>query len=596
MLKKDTLVITQSPKKSFNKSTYYLGHWCLNLNKKNILSKFKNTKIHDYHWSNKPKLRKDFKFIEKFLEKILDTLYKSLNKIHNTHYDKKYWRTVLYPWLAQYVPVVFDRWESIDTFVKKNRSKIFLVNDEYKTNYNYTPKDYLTFFNLASSNSQWNDALFKKIILFRNIKNLIFKKKIIFTNRIETSSVSLKRSDLKFFLDKIISKIAFTYNDIIFESFYFPLKEYLDLNIKNRLLPARYSSFFVCNDSNNKISNSLRKKLHDSLKKKDKKKNFYNFLIDNISSEIPINYLENFKFLREKAIKISNKKKIIFSMHSWHHNDFFRIYIGETVKKNNSKFIIADHGGGFSKKLDLNNNYHKEICFKKINWFKKKGNFYPALSPTHPIISKKKYFKVNKDNENITILYSECSSYQTRMQSIPFFCDEVENYIEFILALKKLDKKNKKKLLFRLKEQNSLKTDQVFAEVFGKNLVVDKNTFNFYDNLLSSKIVLVSYPTTSYSESMYLNLPTILFCKKKVWMFSNSSLKIFKQLKKNNMAFENYNEMIKFLNKNYETINNWWNQKKIQQTRKEYLKNFFNINQDWNKDWTNYVNLLKKNN
>ena len=62
------------------------------------------------------------------------------------------------------------------------------------------------------------------------------------------------------------------------------------------------------------------------------------------------------------------------------------------------------------------------------------------------------------------------------------------------------------------------------------------------------------------------------------------------------MAFENYNEMIKFLNKNYETINNWWNQKKIQQTRKEYLKNFFNINQDWNKDWTNYVNLLKKNN
>ena len=61
------LITTNLENSSSKKNSVYLGKWCHNLNKKNILkSKFKNTV--PYHWRNTKKLNKDFIYIEKLSE------------------------------------------------------------------------------------------------------------------------------------------------------------------------------------------------------------------------------------------------------------------------------------------------------------------------------------------------------------------------------------------------------------------------------------------------------------------------------------------------------------------------------------------------
>lgn len=46
--------------------------------------------------------------------------------------------------------------------------------------------------------------------------------------------------------------------------------------------------------------------------------------------------------------------------------------------------------------------------------------------------------------------------------------------------------------------------------------------------------------------------------------------------------------------KNWEEIYYWWNNKKIQKVRKLFLKDFFNIEENWLANWLNFVSIQKK--
>ena len=43
----------------------------------------------------------------------------TLNKIHNENHDTRYWRLLLDPFLFYYISVMYDRWEIINSVVKK---------------------------------------------------------------------------------------------------------------------------------------------------------------------------------------------------------------------------------------------------------------------------------------------------------------------------------------------------------------------------------------------------------------------------------------------------------------------------------------------
>ena len=106
--------------------------------------------------------------------------------------------------------------------------------------------------------------------------------------------------------------------------------------------------------------------------------------------------------------------------------------------------------------------------------------------------------------------------------------------------------------------------------------------------------MIVNYPQTAFSSLMYYNVPTILICNKKFWFFRKKSLKMFNLLKKNKMAFENFEDAERHIIKNWDGIYHWWNNKKIQNIRKLYLKNFFNIKNNWFEEWLNFISIQKK--
>ena len=91
---------------------------------------------------------------------------------------------------------------------------------------------------------------------------------------------------------------------------------------------------------------------------------------------------------------------------------------------------------------------------------------------------------------------------------------------------------------------------------------------------------------------MYSNVPTILLIKKKFWNFSESALNMFDDLKKNKMAFDDFDEAKNHINKYWNNIDSWWKSENIQGVRKKFLENFFNVKSNWNNEWSDFIYYL----
>ena len=397
----------------FSENNFLLGKWCEfyefnDFDKKKFkreipqeISIIQNT----YHWDNIEKKLADYKNLKNIHENLLEIISSKLSIIHNINENKEYWRVIISNWLCQYITIIFDRWENIRIFFEKNNNVKFYSNFISLSDSDYPPPSNHEKFIRNSNNDEWNYLLYLRLLRFLNIQNLSLIKRKIVKGKLKTihqTKDSLTGVNIIKLIDNIISKFAFRFNKIIFDTFYFPKKEFLKICLRCKLIPSIYSNFFNFNVKRNSLlKNDKRirfKKLLLEINIQDK---FIRFLLLNLHNDIPESYIEDFDMIRKKILPLAKKKKIIFSMHSMAANDNFKIYIAET-KKVGSKYIYSDHGGGLAvisdegQKLDALFNLNEKISYKIIryNRTEKNKSIYSFLSPTLPIIKLKKKKKV----------------------------------------------------------------------------------------------------------------------------------------------------------------------------------------------------------
>ena len=275
-------------------------------------------------------------------------------------------------------------------------------------------------------------------------------------------------------------------------------------------------------------------------------------------------------------------------MHSLYLNDNFKIYVAE-AKKFGSRYIQVRHGGGLTLKFDPYNYFFEKVCDKIVRWdnTEKKEKIFVNLSPTLPLI---KFKKNNVNGEDCSIIFVEIYKYvakfltgETPNQSMDFF-NELTNFVSG------LDPEIRSKIKFRSKGKFSYNSEKRFSETFGKESI-DKISSNnpFKNTILNSKLIILTYPETAFSEAMYSNTPTILIIKKNHWQFSKSALDTLNILKENKIAFDDFEEAKIHINNHWKDIDRWWSGENVQSARKIFLKNFFYVKPNWYKEWSDYI-------
>ena len=276
-------------------------------------------------------------------------------------------------------------------------------------------------------------------------------------------------------------------------------------------------------------------------------------------------------------------------MHSIFMNDYFKIYLAET-KKVGSKYIHVPHGGGLERKsqFDPNSYYIEKVSDKIISWnrIKQKENIYVNLSPTLPLIK----LKNNKVGSDCSIILFENKRYLTKFPTQITSNQLTDVFNTLSQFVRDLNPEIRSKIKFRTKAMSGYNCEKRFSEMFGKESV-DKISSNkpFENTILNSKLIIMTYPETAFSEAMYSNTPTILIIKKDHWQFSKAALQTFNVLKENKIAFEDFNEARIHINKSWKEIETWWKNENVQSARKIFLTNFFNITPDCYREWSDYI-------
>ena len=587
-----SFLVTTPIKKNYNSSykNIFLGAWCFD-NAQDI----KKNNIIDYHWSNKKKFKKDGIYIDQITKKLCKFLTIKLNKIHNLRENYNYWKLIIYPWTHHYVSTMYDRWETINFFLKYNKKKVIYSNELEINESDFIPINHTNF--MANTHEDiWNYLAFLRILKFLNLGNIKFiKKKFGYSNH---EFFSFPR-DKFFFLnnlillyEKLFSKFAFRFNNIIFDSFSFPKKKFIKISLKNFLFPSLYKILFKDEGTKEDLNFDKRVSNFDQITKKKYNDKFYEFLIKNLVYDLPVSYFENFLKSKKKMLLLANEKKVIISMRNWNFNDQFKICAAELVKKK-SKYFTCEHGGGLIGEFDHIKNYighvTNHICFD-AEYANKKKIF--RLSPTLNIVNNKDID--TRKNKKLNITFLEGQKYSHKFVPSPKAKEGIDQIEELLNFIDHLPPYLKKRVNLRTKIPQ-LNIKNKFIKKFGKEKFQDQLNGDYYNFAKSSKLMMVNYPQTTYSSCMYYNIPTILVTENKFYLFKKKSLKMFNELKKNNMAFNKFEDASKYIIKNWDNIYYWWNSDQIQKIRKLYLKNFFDVREDWFDEWSKFIKDQKKN-
>ena len=97
----------------------FLGEWCRRYSRKDRWSRM-DAEVLPYHWGDRAKLHDDYTSLQGFHERLLQDLVVQLNRIHGVDRSPRYWRILVGPWLGYFVPMLFDRWSSIQEAVHRH--------------------------------------------------------------------------------------------------------------------------------------------------------------------------------------------------------------------------------------------------------------------------------------------------------------------------------------------------------------------------------------------------------------------------------------------------------------------------------------------
>ncbi len=566
---------------------FYLGLWCVNLNNQNLKSKY----ILDHPYQDLKFREKSRRYVKKLYEKISPKLYQDLNLLHKTNHKYNYWDNILGYYLESILSQLYEKWICIEKTKKLNRKFI----TEF---YNFDYKDLI--FNSA-------DEYEKKFFGFKNMEywhhfcyTLIIKHHQNITYKI------LKKPNIKKFR-KIQNKTNFKIKLIYLVS-EFILK--LNKNIEN--------IFFSTINPKLTIKTFLKLKKFFLYKKEPKIKYFeYNSKLRNWN--INFNFQNKFEeFLSKELPKIIPKSVIEAYKHyikeiNIHHklnakniylttsglNDVSKILISEQLKKK-TKVINFQHGGNYGFIKNYTSEEHEiknSDIFLTFGWGKK--NILPTLNNINCKIKKlvpldfpKIIKKERKDLSNkllFVLPHFEFYSFANINESYPIYYEKLILIDQIAEIFNSLDSKIFKEIEVRFHPSDKISVKKYLISKIKNNIkIIDAYNENFPVSFNKYSLCISLYPGTSFLQTLYMDIPTLVFFDTKIWKIRNQSKGILNILKKNKIYFNDEKEMAKFINNSMD-INKWWNYPRTKNAVNHFNTLFANNKNIENK----YMNFIK---
>ena len=558
-----------------------LGEWCKTLDNQKDLESRDYQQI-PYHWSDRDKFIKDYDYLEVLYERVLQSLANSLNDYHGVERSLRYWRMLLGPWLLTYVAIAWDRWESLRlAFAEQDFVEVHCLSLNRDL---MVPKDYNRFDTLWTDD-HWNHHLFTEIIRYHyadqlSIHNLDQDDDIDVNIRFSKKGYFSEISKLILITDKILANIQNNYKVVFVESF-FDRRSLLTMCLKLKQLPRRHYEFFQ-SINYPKVNQDRYKRSIDVQPTTD----FEGFFQQHIFNQIPIAYLEGYEELNRVAGSIKTTGDVIFTANAHLDNDLFNCWAGDQVEKG-KKLVASQHGGAL--RSHINNFDHQEkIADRMVVWHKPYMDQHVQLTPNKMIGLKRIN---NQSNENLTLVALEQKRYPTRAQDGPDGRHYTEDYNQKIEFCKALSPTVYEYLKVRSQQvigsdDGWIKSKDRYARDLGQDKISKYPTLR--EAFAHSKLIVCTYPQTTFIEAMHSNVPTILLYCEEHWPMHPQFDDLIEDLKTNNIIFTDPVKAAEHVNAVWNDPDQWWLDAETQKAVNHFFEMCGKVSDDWVDEWTDF--------
>jgi putative transferase (TIGR04331 family) len=587
---KSTLLITTAPLNGAcikNENTILLGEWCKKYSKDSVCNDEVFTVI-PYHWNSRKKFREDHRYLSHLYKEILKKVSLELNSIHKVEHSLEYWRIIIGFWLVTYVAVVFDRWESIRLSADLGIPlKTIVPNSDMVRSIAY---DYTSSMKLMTEDDEWNYLLYCDILQVQNIPAIeIIREQVIIKNK---STPINKRRRLKpilvvaKLLDYIARRIRLTdsYNILLYKS-YFPVKSLMKLNIKLKQIPRLHFEFDKYIHYGG-VNPSMRSVLHEDYESSK----FENFLMKSIFKDMPKAYIEEYRDISLYCKKLP-KAEVVFTANAHWSNEVFKIWTAQQVESG-GKLIIGAHGGSIPKAISDSLFHEEDICYKKTVWHTLLHHSKHVSMPINKKIKKVSNLK----GIRITLIGIEFPRYSYRIQAGPqssLIMDDFKQKTKFINALNK-----KARINFKIRPYPNREwlMGNRYANMYGDAILATNN--KIFQDFSQSKIIICSYPETTFSEAMHSCVPTILLYTEEYWELHPNYNELIKEMKRVNIIHSDPIMAANHINMVHENPFEWWNRDDTVKARNMFLDACSVSSENPIADWADFFKkeLLETNN
>ena len=512
---------------------------------------------------------------EESLEIILEESSHILNRINKVNFSKKSWKIILGKWLTDFTWHTFKSFEEIQNLLKKNDIKTIYKNQN--RNYVLLTNDTAHLYS-AFHDVEWSSKLNSQIINFllenyQNIdieqnkvqynKNYFFKKKNnplinslsclnLFTNE---NDALIYQSSLSFFDQK---KIELHHN-------------------------KKISSWIKKNIQYQNIDLDLRKKI--IFEKVTNDLSFLNFLRKILPLSLPKHVLENFNEINQfsEKMKFPKNPKFILTGNAFNEDEIFKFYLAKKTSFGIPYFVIQ-HGSVYY--TDIASRFRHEVTLPDgvITWG---ADYDKKLSPTfntNSILIKKQLTYKNKKNLSVICnpLFSNVRPYMYENFKKIF----ENNYIFFNNAKEEVAKN----IFFKRFPREYTSNDEIFLdELYAKNKINTYSEDETYISVLNkSKLLIYSYESSGFYETLSLNIPTIMLNYEVSENFEMRYKNIIKDLIKSKVIFECPIKLAEHINNYWNNLDEWW----LNPETQESINNF---NNSLNLPYRNNFDFLLKN-
>lgn len=505
-----------------------IGIWCLNKQSKDYLAaNHINYSVISSRKLNATEFREEATTCLNLYSCYVEILTKSLNKIHGLNYSKRFWETLLYPFMYQLVASVTDHYEVLKE-IRNNypdaRAEILDINHQWLSPHK----------SIGGSSRLYHFYIYSLIVVntrmfdYSTLPLETVAKAFEYFGDGKKGAASIKPekpSFLVLFINKLylikramtgslpIEYFKYTGSDVIALG-----DQYLGTPMIRRFMKAvsgkPYSVFAMPFAVENlaPCDTSTRQELEFP----HPENVLEEVLQDAIRRLLPSIFLENFSKINSKIMKYVPKKKILFldSLHcsGGERIDFFK---ANAVEHFSSEIMMICHGGCYgAMEITVQEQIWSRVSDYYALWSNPvnyNSNCTTLKLPSLRFHNKNNLFSNSKQGQDILVFLTGHYPNRYAYNSIfPYTLDD--DYSEWQLRfLDCLDKDNYPALVLRDYHNSDKINDGKVLRWAEVNKIKIQNRLAFYDALSNSKLCIQTVPQTTYLETIIADKPTICY-------------------------------------------------------------------------------------